>query len=517
MTLGGTRETMRGLGSSLRSLINELPEDLEELLDFSEGEQAKGRPESWTPLHYTAQEGNLTLCRAMLEKGAFVDPRDSHNLTPLACAANQGHLDVCNLLLEFGADPDSKADYGLTPLVPAGIKGHLDVMSLLLSKGADIDTRLSIGLTLLGFIIGAGAFMNEDSAYDVAKFVLENGSDPNASGNTFAYPLMLAAMSSDVRFAKLLLAYNADVNLSDSASKSPLLCAASQNNLEMVQLLLQYGADPKAAEETLWTALHLSAQHDHPHTLDVVMLLIASQDVDVNAKTVDNVTALYLAVQSNRVDVAECLIAAGADLDISTDKDIRALELAIVKSNLAMVNLLLDHGADPQRVDERGLSILHVAAAGKSNVATIKRILEEDIDLDLRSHGMAQATALHVAVRANKVDIVECLLVAGANVEIESGNDVTALEIAVGLGNLAMVNLLLDHGADSQRVDKQGLSLLHVAAMQGDVAVLKRILEEGIDLELRTYNSPSKTALHIAVANDNNEIALTLLEHGALP
>lgn len=474
---------MSGLGSSLRSLINELPEDLEELLDFSEEEKAKGLPELFTPLHYTAQEGNLTLCRAMLEKGAFVDPRDSRNLTPLACAATQGHLDVCNLLLEFGADPDSKANFGITPLVPAACKGHLDVMSLLLSKGAYIDTHLSIGTTLLGYITSAGALMNDDSAYDVAKFLLENGSDPNASENTFVYPLMLAA---------------------------------SENNLEMVQLLLQYGADPKAVEENLWTALHLSAQHDHPHTLDVVMLLIASQDVDVNAQTVELVTALYLAVQSNRVDVVECLIAAGADLDISTDKDITALGLAIVKSNLAMVNLLLDHGADPQRVDERGLSILHVAA-GNSNVATMKRILEEDIDLDLRSHTMAQTTALHVAVRENKVDVVECLLVAGANVEIEAYNDITALGVAVMGGNLAMVNLLLDHGANSQRVDKKGLSLLHVAAMQSNVAVLKRIFEEGIDLELRTYNSPSRTALHLAVTNDNNEIALTLLEHGALP
>ncbi|KAJ1470057.1 hypothetical protein T484DRAFT_1641956, partial [Baffinella frigidus] len=46
--------------------------------------------------HYRArgQEGHLPVVRALLEKGAAVDERDSEGWTPLFVAALGGHLEV---------------------------------------------------------------------------------------------------------------------------------------------------------------------------------------------------------------------------------------------------------------------------------------------------------------------------------------------------------------------------------------------------------------------------------------
>jgi hypothetical protein len=89
-------------------------------------------------------------------------------------------------------------------------------------------------------------------------------------------------------------------------------------------------------------------------------------------------------------------------------------------------------------------------------------------------------TALQIAVRGNDMQVVQCLLLAGADVDAQNSNGWTALHIAVVKNNLEMVQLLLDNSASTFKVTNNGLTALHFAAMR-DAEKLVELLGEYTD------------------------------------
>lgn len=68
----------------------------------------------WTPLHYAASSGQLTIMKLLLDKYAFIDAQSPNGTTPLMMAAMYGSFESVKLLLEEGADPLMKNQQGLT-------------------------------------------------------------------------------------------------------------------------------------------------------------------------------------------------------------------------------------------------------------------------------------------------------------------------------------------------------------------------------------------------------------------
>ncbi|KAI1418421.1 ankyrin repeat-containing domain protein [Hypoxylon sp. FL1857] len=415
------REALQALNNTFQKNV-----DLDNLRNFSrKKKKTKGSKSSWAPLHYTAQVGNLDLCQALLEKGAFVDSRDNDNWTPLMSAANSGHVGVCNLLLEFGADVNATGDLGYTPLTRACIRERVETVDFLISKGADLEAPWRDGSPPLQLVIICGKSYHlkpekvEDTyqvnLYNIAKLLLENGCDPNGPDDEGYTALMVAAQRHNLSLAELLLAHSANPNYVSETRRPPLLYAACACDPAMVRLLLEHGADPKIREQRRWTALHLAAQNEDESedSLGVVKLLVGTNDIDIDAQEDGGSTALYLAVQGNSYDTVEFLMDANADPNIETTSDISPLERAIANSNLPIVNLLLSREADPRRVDKKGLGILH-SAAMQSDVAVLRRVLEEDVDLELRTTDVDRVTALQLAVQNDNAQIAMTLLEYGA-------------------------------------------------------------------------------------------------------
>jgi ankyrin repeat protein len=58
---------------------------------------------SWTLLMIAAMEGDTSIGRLLIEKGADIDRRNNHRDTALSLAAHTGHPSFVRLLLENGA------------------------------------------------------------------------------------------------------------------------------------------------------------------------------------------------------------------------------------------------------------------------------------------------------------------------------------------------------------------------------------------------------------------------------
>ena len=83
------------------------------------------------PIHATATHGNLTILRALLEKGANVNAEQEGGYTAVHQAAHRNNIPMAQLLLKFGADPHQPDAKGQTALQLAQAEGNDEVATIL--------------------------------------------------------------------------------------------------------------------------------------------------------------------------------------------------------------------------------------------------------------------------------------------------------------------------------------------------------------------------------------------------
>ena len=155
-------------------------------------------------------------------------------------------------------------------------------------------------------------------------------------------PLHLAAANGYKTMAEFLLANKADVNAKDNSQSTPLhqVVAASGEHVDLVELLITHKADVNAADTNGLTPLHYATLADNGKA--VKLLLTHGAHPDVREK-VDGNTPLIIATGKGYKDVAEVLLANGADVN-AADKKGTPLAWAIHTGHPDIAKLLRQHG-----------------------------------------------------------------------------------------------------------------------------------------------------------------------------
>lgn len=83
-----------------------------------------------------ARNGDTKALKEALDKGRYVNFKDSTGRTPLTEAIWNNHADAVKLLLERGADPKVRKVDGATALELARSKGNKEIIDLLVNAGA---------------------------------------------------------------------------------------------------------------------------------------------------------------------------------------------------------------------------------------------------------------------------------------------------------------------------------------------------------------------------------------------
>ena len=233
--------------------------------------------------------------------------RDSDNKIPLHCAAQEKHTDVVQLLIDAGTEIDSKNGVGRFPVHLASLSGALDVVKMLVRVGAGVCVTDSRGDTCL---ILATFFGHTETVRYLVGLPEVDVNHRNSENNT---ALHCAVEEKHTDIAQLLIAAGADIETKDSQGCSPLHSACDSGALDVVKMLVEAGAGVRDTTENGGsTCLTLAAHFGHTET---VRYLVGLPEVDVNHRDSDNDTALYLARKENHTDIAQLLIAAGADMD----------------------------------------------------------------------------------------------------------------------------------------------------------------------------------------------------------
>jgi hypothetical protein len=140
-------------------------------------------------------------------------------------------------------------------------------------------------------------------------------------------------------------------------------------------------------------------------------------------------TPLHVATQSGRDDLAEPLIAAGADVEARNNLEDRPLHVSATYGRPTVAKLLLARGADVSAYNWEGKTPLHSAACGLGGQSKLE----------------------------GRIEVAKLLLAAGANVNARHRRDgFTPLRCATSYEsrNTAMADLLFAHGADPRGAEE---------------------------------------------------------------
>lgn len=106
----------------------------------------------------------------------------------------------------------------------------------------------------------------------------------------------------------------------------------------------------------------------------------------------------------------------------------------------------------------------HAATIG--NVKEVKDFIRAYPDLLENNSSSTGATAIILAAKAGKLEVVELLASLGANLNAGDNGDQSAIYYAAANGEVAVARFLINHGVDPTAPNKAGVSAVAIAGAQ---------------------------------------------------
>jgi ankyrin repeat protein len=342
-------------------------------------------------------DGNLPEVKSLLAKKANVNATTDTGATPLYYAAQQGHAKIVQFLLDAKANVNAPLNDGTTALIatttPHDTESSPAIIDTLIAAGADVNAHTNAGMTAF---LGAATFDLEDQPNpDVRRKLLmtdkliKAGANINAQDDrqhTALHYLVLNDESLGLELFKLILKHNPDLNLRDYEGHTVLHhLAMVPNNLQELELVVQR----------------------------------APNIIDIRAN--DGNTSLMIAADDGHTEVAQLLLAAGADITIVNNNNETALALA--------------QNEHHQEIVDKLESITNFFANPATTIVVLKQLpfdeQKEQIEMFLAQ-----------AISRNRGDLVD-MLIAAARPDLKDGLEQHAYELAKRMGRPAIENKMV--------------------------------------------------------------------------
>ncbi len=164
-----------------------------------------------------------------------------------------------------------------------------------------------------------------------------------------------------------------------------------------------------------------------------------------------------------------------------------------------------------------------IKAVAKNDYTTIKKMLDNGLDPNLKGKGSAQAGLLNTACNRGRVKIVQLLLSRGADVNLAGNQGRTPMMGAArNAKTLDILKILIKKGANIQAVDDHGVSVfdnavIGVVSRQTSMESLKFLVNQGLNVNKSTLKGKTTgyTALMMAARSNHIELAKYLISKGA--
>jgi len=405
-------------------------------------------------------------------------------------------------------------------LLDRSLAGDVDAVKRLIEQSVDLNrTSGPDQVTALHLAC-------ENGHSDLAKYLVENGANPNAVNSLNQTALWFACDNGHAELARYLMANGASTDVGENPLIAAVQTAVRHRNATTIGAPLQedgaavnpagrhYSIRMDTASWKRQTAETVSLED----MISVIRLLL-QRGLHVNAVEKKG-TALYCACrQLVGEEVAHILLEAGADVNLKTSNKLNPLIAACEAGNAELVDLIIKTGADVNVRNDYEETCLHVAmkttavwphavdacvrAGAAELVYLIAKAYAEDV-VSITYSG--QQTIIHFVssisqkLAASAMNIIRSLLAAGIDTDACCHYGQTALYRAAESGHEHIVQLLVESDANANT----GSSLpLHIAAENGKYQLMEVLLEHGANVN--AIDDYGNTALHIVIIDDDDD------------
>ncbi|MEI0608264.1 ankyrin repeat domain-containing protein, partial [Brachyspira pulli] len=372
-----------------------------------------------TALINASVSGYDDIAKLLIEEGTDVNIRDKAGATALMYTARDTNYEMVEFLLKNGADVnirDTEGDTALYYSIEHNSRGQknetenaIKILNLLIKYGADVNTKNDKGTSLLDVYYRISESFDKNK--EMFKILVENGFDLEsrikADRSDYDYtPLMIAVYKEDYDMVKYLLDKGANPNTANNENKTALMIAIANNNFDISKLLIQQGANINTKDEYGYTALMRAAMIE---SYEMVKFLLEN-GANINTKDNDGNTVLYY--------------------------NIYYADYGELENAKKIFNLLIKYGADVNTKNNYGASLLNMAYSleGLTNREMFKLLVENGFDLESRIKGGEDYpagydyTPLMIAAAINDYDMVKFLVEKGADVNAKTHFEYSSVE-----------------------------------------------------------------------------------------
>ncbi|XP_043835482.1 inversin [Dromiciops gliroides] len=231
-------------------------------------------------------------------------------------------------------------------------------------------------------------------------------------------------------------------------------------------------------------------------------------------------TPLMYCVLADRVDCADALLKAGADVNKADHSQRTALHLAAQKGNYRFMKLLLTRRANWMQKDLEEMTPLHLTTRHKSPkclALLLKFMAPGEVDTQDKN----KQTALHWSAYYNNPEHVKLLIKHDSNIGIPDIEGKIPLHWAANHKDPSAVHTvrcILDAAPTESLLnwqDYEGRTPLHFAVADGNVTVVD-VLTSYESCNITSYDNLFRTPLHWAALLGHAQIVHLLLERNKL-
>jgi len=372
----------------------------------------------------------------IIKKGKGIHPNDINKIdikhpygyTALQEAIDLGRVDIVTLLLDKGADVNMRNKRGQAPIELALGRFDIDMVRLLL-KQPGIQSRISIynggEKLLLNLAIERANMVDKEKFTELTDLLLDhlNTSDVlnKQDSITKQTPLLLAMHYNQPELAKKLLEKGSNLNIKDNQGRNALHLAVTHNQKELAEQLIAKNIQLDIKDDKGDTPLHMAVSLSS--SKEVAKLLInkfKESGISLDIMGHKGVTPLHraAAAQGDNVEIVTALLEAGAQLDLIDEDQQTPLHYAAQNNNIKVIEKLIQHNPSLINLqDKNGKTPLHMAASQNYSTSNIKNqiaaqtinfLIDKGARLDIQDN--QGYTPLSILVARNYVDIVQRVL-----------------------------------------------------------------------------------------------------------
>ncbi len=455
-----------------------------------------------TALHYAVFYKKLTLIKELLIAGAKTDikttqdwPVDTKEIPAgsFACRENEPHPGIRYLFSKYKTKPaqieEKSTSKTLFSLVEKGDVEEMQRLfvaepSVIHAKDNEGNTALHVAIMMEQTEAAQWLFKQDTNAFAVNNQG-ESAYDIAAEINKPELTALFEKAHQAAEDIKKLTYLSSDTQIKTSlATLTPYLtprliqtlktnnCRSSLLHLAMIicdeQLVGKYLAmkgDKKALDKYKATPLMRLAWdacvRRSSETQAIIHLFLksspdidAKDETDINATSPSGITALHYAVLNKKLILIKELLIAGAKTDIKTMKDWPAATKQIPAGSLACrenethpgIRYLFEkYKTKPNQVEEKSISETLHDLAEKGDVASIKKMRENNSTMNINERDANNNTALHIAAMMEQVSVVRYLLERQADASLLNNEEETPYSIAYCTNNNDLMSLFPQH------------------------------------------------------------------------